>query len=282
MRRSALVATSVAVLALSVAAGTSTAARKVSACVVTNESSRAIHLAVQPAIDHAAAGDTLVVRGTCQGSFVVTKDLTIRGKSNGGFGRATLAGDGRRTVLSIGAGEVGVAVTASGLTITGGGAGGVAVNLASSLTLVDSTVADNLGVDGAGIAVGTLASLTLQASTVTRNTASGDGGGIYASDNSAPVSVADSSISFNTAVSGGGVAIGRRGNVQLANSVIGGNTATSGLGGGVMNRAEGATPGLSGYVPETFTPGNSPGDCVVVVQGAYDATYFSVCSRAEL
>ena len=68
--------------------------------------------ALQPALAAASAGDTLRIEGTCRGTFVVDRNLTLSGKDN-----ATLDGNGAGPVLSIGAGTRVVVET---LTVTGG------------------------------------------------------------------------------------------------------------------------------------------------------------------
>ena len=72
---------------------------------------------LQAAQDAAAAGDTLKVKGTCHGPTTLSKDLTVVGQSNPGFGTATLDGDRAGSVVTIGPG---VSAAISDLTITGG------------------------------------------------------------------------------------------------------------------------------------------------------------------
>jgi nitrous oxidase accessory protein NosD len=69
-------------------------------CLVSTEGSGPPARSLQAAIDAAAAGDTLIVKGTCIGTAMITKDLTLRGVSNGPF-VATLDGNGAGPVLSV-------------------------------------------------------------------------------------------------------------------------------------------------------------------------------------
>ena len=59
------------------------------------------------------------MKGTCHGPTTLTKDLTVVGQSNPGFGTATLDGDHAGSVVTIGDG---VSAAISSLTITGGAA----------------------------------------------------------------------------------------------------------------------------------------------------------------
>jgi nitrous oxidase accessory protein NosD len=71
---------------------------------------------LQAAIDSAAPGATLAVKGTCSGNFTIGKDLTLRGQGN-----AVLDGQHSGTTLTVASGA---AVQLAGLTITGGNASG--------------------------------------------------------------------------------------------------------------------------------------------------------------
>src|SRR5262245_40675903 len=89
-------------------------------CLVVNKSRDVgSYRTLQAAQDAASAGDNLTVKGTCLGRSDITKDLTITGHTNPGFGPATLDGDGALHVVTIGSG---VAVAINSLTITNGNA----------------------------------------------------------------------------------------------------------------------------------------------------------------
>jgi nitrous oxidase accessory protein NosD len=74
---------------------------------------------LQAAIESAAPGATLAVKGTCWGSFTIGKDLTVRGQ-----GTAVLDGQGSGTMLTVASSAT---VQLAGLTITGGNAGAPAL-----------------------------------------------------------------------------------------------------------------------------------------------------------
>jgi hypothetical protein len=143
---------------------------------------------LQTAINAAATGSTLLIKGTCSGSFTVAKNLTLKGSPT-----ATLDGNDLGSVLTI-TGTPTVHLT--DLKITGGlAAHGGGINMAGgSLTLSKVTVTDNLAFDaasaqGGGIYAST-GSLLITSSSIVANrvlavaTGSGDagadGGGIYA------------------------------------------------------------------------------------------------------
>src|SRR5438093_3678859 len=96
-------------------------------CLVSNESSHHHYVSLQKAIDAAAAGDTLVVMGTCFGNFQIDKELTLQGVSTKPFGEATLDGGGAGTVpgLTLGITDPfgGFTVAINDLTITHGTTG---------------------------------------------------------------------------------------------------------------------------------------------------------------
>ncbi|MER6998573.1 hypothetical protein [Streptomyces sp. NPDC000410] len=91
-------------------------------------------VALQPAVDSAAPGATLLVTGTCTGPFTIGKDLSLIG-----LGAAVLDGnDAGSTVTVTGA----VRVRLDKLTIANGAAGGI-LNNGGTVTLTGSTVRDN-------------------------------------------------------------------------------------------------------------------------------------------
>ncbi len=167
-------------------------------CLVVNLRAHQSYETLEQAIEAATAGDTLKVRGTCEGSSsTVSKNLTIVGQGSPGFGPATLNGRNGGSVVVV---NEGVTVSITGLTITGGSGsdvpcgteckvklgGGILNN--GSLTLINSTVAGNTAAVGGGIynaAFGNLdgpyaGSVTFcGSSSVSGNTASVEGGGIF-------------------------------------------------------------------------------------------------------
>src|SRR5262245_60072489 len=93
------------------------------ACLVSNERSGFVTSSLQSAVDAAAPGDTLIVKGKCIGTTTLTKSITIKGVSDGAFGVATLDGNGAGTTLTVPGAQT---VVLEGLVVTGGsGDGGV-------------------------------------------------------------------------------------------------------------------------------------------------------------
>ena len=153
-------------------------------CHVENVASHTSFRSLQAAVQAAPSGAELRVKGTCVGNTTIVKDLAIRGKSNGGFGPATLDGAGAGRVLTI---QGGVTVTLDGLLVTNGNAtfgGGIATvvdfrqsgpergdrqstrssattprrtaavvsqTMHGKVTLIDTAVRDNSAVTGGGI-----------------------------------------------------------------------------------------------------------------------------------
>ncbi len=183
-------------------------------CNVSDTATHQSFVSLQAAVDSAASGDTLKVRGTCTGATTIAKSLSIVGAPNPNWGPPTLDGAGEGPVIS----DDGRALSLESLTITGGN-----------------------GERGGGVDYeNPSGSLRLLAMTVSGNTASGLGGGIYSSAattfagpdagrNSRTV------VSGNTAASGGGLYVdsGSGHTLVLHGVRITGNTATGGEGGGV-------------------------------------------------
>jgi hypothetical protein len=215
-------------------------------CVVVNVGSNQSYGSLQEAIEAASAGDTLRVKGTCEGAGI-SKSLTIEGR-----GRATLTGDSAvgdglmATITGIRGREVftgyGAQLTINDSTITG------ILNYDGEVTLNHSTVTGNSGV---GITTGE-STFTLNDSTVSGNsfsgirasdstvtlnhsTVSGNGGGINAYFTG--ITLNDSTVSRNTAAREGGGISGQVFDVTLNDSTITGNTA-SGDGGGISTSNE--------------------------------------------
>jgi nitrous oxidase accessory protein NosD len=118
MKQGFVLALAAALLAAVSAAGRADSAGR-TPCLVSNERSHHHYLSLQDAIDAAAAGDTLVVMGTCVGNFVINKNLTLQGVSNPGFGVPMLDGSGEGAVLGLFA-PFGPTVAINDLTVTHG------------------------------------------------------------------------------------------------------------------------------------------------------------------
>ena len=111
--------------------------------------------------------------------------------------------------------------------------GGVLIQTATTLTLINSTVSGNAA-SGDGGGIRNYGTLILTISTVSSNASTGNsGGGINSS--SGTLTVTNSTISGNTARRyGGGILTWGGGNLTLTNSTISNNTADIG-GGGILN-----------------------------------------------
>ena len=272
MRRSLSFGLLVALLAVLLVPASSVLAKRATSCHVTNVTTGVGYKAhLQAAIDAAAQGATINIRGTCVGTFVLTKALTLNGKSNGNRGPATLDGGGAGTVLTIHADpySIGTAIpTVAGLTITGGVAtngGGLNIAVGSRVDIVDSIIVGNTAARGGGVYVAGSSGYTyvhLIGSTVTGNTATQGGGGLYLVNAGWGI-LERSMVTSNTAPLGGGVLVGpNRGQLIVdSSSRVGGNVATAGIGGGVINGGCCAFSGFSGYSASTFSPPNFPDNC---------------------
>jgi uncharacterized repeat protein (TIGR01451 family) len=248
--------------------------------------------ALAAALASASDGDTLAIQGTCNGTFEIAHNLTLQGS-----GGATLDAQGAGTVLIIDSGE---AAVVSGITVTGGGVGGILNS--GTLTLTDSMVTGNtVGASGAGAAVGnapgatlalnhsgvtnnsgggiinTEATLTITSSTVSGNIISGDeasnGGGIY--NNSGTLTIDASTISDNT-VHNGGAGILNVGTATIRGSTISGNTGTFGGGGGIQNASSTLTIENSTISGNTAEFGGAIED---IVGGTVDIRYSTIAGN---
>ena len=213
-----------------VAAGTAAAlAASAPPCTAMNASSRASYTGLQTAVNAAAAGDEVVVGGTCTGTVSVTKNLTITGRANS----PTLDGGHGRSVLRIAAN---VSVTLDKLVITNGSSSlapnGAGITNMGTVTLQDSTVTGNTGVDGGGIFNDFSGTVILNGSTTVTGNIAANGGGIV---NFGTVTMnGGSKVTGNTATSLGG-GIDNLGAVTMnGGSNVTGNTAQQG--GGIYNR----------------------------------------------
>ena len=225
-----------ALVAASAAPAVSAASRPT--CLVSNQRTGVGAGSLQAAVNAAAPGDTLTVKGTCFGGTTIGKSLTIKGLSSRASGPATLDGRGTKRVLladysSAAAG--GSALSLIGLTVThglandGNGGGGMLIR-GGRITVQDSIVAANSSVlAGGGIEAGG-GSLSLVRTTVRDNTAGDRGGGI---SSAGTVNLADSVVSGNTARGvGGGLALGS-GAITVSGSTVSKNRGAGG--GGVYN-----------------------------------------------
>jgi hypothetical protein len=170
-----LVATALLGLPLSVVAAPS-----IASCVVRTQGTHVTYGTVQAALDASPAGATILVRGTCVGTTIVSKDAAIRAAPIRTSYRATLDGDLGGSVISISAG---VTVTLERLIITRGffsfldphpGGGGILNR--GTLILKRSIVSESTGQQGGGIA--NLGDATILNSTIDHNGVY-QGGNIY-------------------------------------------------------------------------------------------------------
>ena len=219
-----------------VVAGPSVAA---TSCSVKNERTGATRRALQPAVDRAAKGDTLQIRGTCIGNTAIRgKVLHLEGIPTGLHPIPTLdAQDGSRVLYVKGS-----RVAIRDLTISNGRAewgGGILVDRGGRVTLNGTaTLSSNRAHLGAGAFVRYDGTLTMNdSSAVTANVAKYHGGGIYilAYNEGGRFAMHDtSSVYDNRARISGGGGIYNEGTVRLdgASSVTG-NSA--GHGGGIAN-----------------------------------------------
>lgn len=184
-------------------------------------------------LDASLAGQTIALVG---GPLTLDKNVSIDASAAPG---AIVSGGGTDRVLVVNAG---VTASVTGLTLADGYgwrlAGGVLNN--GNLTLDHVTVRNNtMATDagdfwqgGGGIYSGDGATLTLIDSTVADNSARWSGGGIYAFFNTT-TTIVRSTISGNTSGDVGG-AIRSLGTMTIANSTISGNAATGWHGGAIF------------------------------------------------
>lgn len=196
---------------------------------------------LQDAINAAAAGSTLLVTGTCTGSFYINKNLTLSGP-------ATLDGGGVPTTygaaLNVMAGTVVLnnVVIQHGVGIDNFGGG---LWNGGQLTLNHSTVAHNTAYTVGGIF--NTGQLTLNGSRVSNNTATnGDGGGIL-------------NCGADPGLQADGLCTGAPGSLTLNNSVVSNNAAGSGGGGGIANDPQAAMTLSGSVVSGNTTSGNGGG-----------------------
>jgi len=169
------------------------------------------------------------------GQLEITDSLTVTGP---GAANLSVSGNNASRVFYLYNAATNIAVTLSGMTVTGGAAatGAGIINFDEDLTLDGVTISGNAATgDGGGLwADGFAMDLSIQNSAITGNTSGGDGGGVYIEDTGAPMSIGDTTISGNTASgSGGGIYFyDPDETVSISNSVISGNNA-GGSGGAI-------------------------------------------------
>lgn len=182
------------------------------------QSSQQSYQSLQEAQDAATAGATLWVQGTCTGSTVINKNLTIIGVPRFGpsssvlFGRqfGETSNDGAATLDAQHLGRVllirhGVSVTVENLAITGGQSsnGGGVINR-GNLTLVDANVRENSASNEGG-GIYNDGRLILDGHSSISGNSSNQGGGIYNRNRRTVTLNGGSSISGNSSHQGGGI-----------------------------------------------------------------------------
>ena len=221
-------------LALTLVAADSSVAS--AACKVTNATRGGTFQSLAAAVKPARNGNTLVIRGTCVGSSEITnKRLTLVGKWTRGYGKPTLRGGGRQSVLKVG-GDL-AKVTLKKLTIKGEPdsvlrrRGGI-TNELSTLVLQDVRVRGfRTQEDGGGIANVEGTVRLLGTTKVVDNESARSGGGIY--NNSGTVVLGGHAlVASNRAREGGGISsVGTWPVVLKGTASVRANTATSDGGG---------------------------------------------------
>jgi CSLREA domain-containing protein len=162
-------------------------------------------------------------------NFNVTDSVTIIGD---GAGSTVVDGQQLDRVFSIfGVAPGKINVTLQGMTIRNGlsasDGGGILMGVCN-LTLNSCVVSGNAGQNGAGIAcVGDANTLTVMNSSVSQNVASQFGGGISLGGTSM-VKLSGSTVRHNIALGGGGISAGDTTTVTLSNSTVSGNLAEGG------------------------------------------------------
>ncbi len=152
-----------------------------------------------------------------------------------GAGQMTISGNNASTVLAV---QSGVQALLEGLTIENGqgnfgsfASGGGIYNNGGTLTVSDSTLADNSASSEGGGIYNKGGTVTVSDSTLANNYASYGGGGIF--NYSGTVTVSDSTLANNSSVgSGGGIYNG--GTVTVSDSTLDHNSASH-SGGGIYN-----------------------------------------------
>jgi hypothetical protein len=263
--------------------GASPAGAAKPACAIDNARTHAEYFTVQDAVDAAAPGATLEIKGVCAGSTIVGRDVVLKGVATKAFGPATLTGANAGRVLRINAPST---TTVRGLTLTGGNTtdgGGIIVRSGASARVESSLIYGNTASGfGGGIEVFPTGTLTVTNSVVRDNQAASSGG--IDSDHGT-VTVVSSAVRDNTASGGANcVAAGFScagglwtfgGTMTLRDTVVSGNSASY-QGGGVRNQTPAGDPaGVLTLIGATTISGNHAGGSgggVSDVNGVYDTT----------
>jgi nitrous oxidase accessory protein NosD len=259
--------------------------------------------ALQPAIDQAKPGATLLVSGTCVGSFTISKDLTLKGEP---LAAATIGDPSQVGVtLTVSAGAV---VMIRGITISSGLTNAGSLTLFRSAVIGSATGDNDVGVGNTGTMLITLSSvrgvdargaectpgvsnlgkMVIDRSTISNNNSGGvivfggsvtitrstirdnftkcqDGAGIF---NNAVLKIYSSTIADNRVSNfdAGGIANWTLGSLTLISSTVSGNE-TDGAGGGIENLT-GGTAMTAGSIVAGNAPAN---DCSgSFVSGGYN------------
>jgi hypothetical protein len=265
-RKSFALAVAGVVLAAASLVSVASAVPPTTKCLIVNQRTDVRYATLQAANDapQTTAGDTVMVKGTCVGTTTISKSITVAGKSNPGFGIATLDGDNIGTVVTV---STGVTVAISNLTVThgDGNSGGGIFNDSGSLTLRNVRVSGNTASNGGGI-YNLTGSLTAVNSTISDNTATSNdtppdpfvsfgGGGIFnggchpfvGCPSPPTVVLTNVIITRNTATAfGGGINNGYASSVTLDGSTVSDNSAAAGAGIGTHGQVTLSNSAISG------------------------------------
>lgn len=253
--RMAILAT-VAVVAVSMVPPTVVAGTP-GGCHVRNTTQRTSGTSFRSMARAARDGDSLEVRGACEGGVVLQQDVTIVGV---GDPRPTLTGRGRHRILRLPDGTV-VALRHLDLARGWSSGSGGAILAQGTLAIDDSIIRDSASeADGGGVHVAG-GVLVLSGSVVHHNVAraygTGGGGGAISADHGS-VTVVRSTIRNNVAPDegggGGGAICLLSSTLVVVSSSIRGNRAENGDGGGIL-----ATRGAVDLIDSTVRLNQSSG-----------------------
>jgi hypothetical protein len=171
------------------------------------------------------AGD--IINFSCSGDIKLSQTLYITGSMtlDGSGQNVTLDGIERYQVLFVFSGvnfTLNAFTVADGSSSFGGGGGGIS-NDGATVSISNSTIANNSapGGNGGGISNGG-GTMSISNSTIANNSTSGNGGGIHNQDGS--LSISNSTIANNSASSGGGGIYNSSGTVSSDGSIVANNT----------------------------------------------------------